>query len=157
MKFFHTFFLVVLIILSGCRSHKAVTASEMTVTHDSISADIALKSEISADDFKIFDFSAENLEILLKADSIKVGDSVIYHPEISTAVKKPKVSEQSSKQTVEKEDVKADIKAGSNTSSQKSSKEVRDVKRSYSWGLPTAIISLVVLLLLFYWHRRRHN
>lgn len=156
----HILFLVLaMVILSGCRSHKEVATSEVIMTNDSIRSDLTSKSELKTEAFDFLDFSADDLQIIFKADSVKVGDSVIYNPEISTTSKKPKVSETSGHKTEAKEDVKSDIKAGSNTSGQRATKEVKEVKRSYPWALPIAIIASAVLLffLLVYWYRRRHR
>lgn len=154
----HVLFLVLdMVILSGCRSHKEMTTSEVTVTNDSISSDLTSNSELNTEAFDLLDFSADDLQIIFKADSVKVGDTVIYNPEITTTSKKPKVQENSGLKSEAKQEVKSELKAESHTSSQKESKEVREVKRSYPWALSIAIIASAVLLffLLVYWYRHR--
>ena len=149
----HVLFLVLdMVILSGCRSHKEITTSEVTVTNDSISSDLTSNSELKTEAFDLLDFSADDLQIIFK-----VGDTVIYNPEFTTTSKKPKVQENSGLKSEAKQEVKSELKAGSNTSSQKESKEIREVKRSFTWALPIAIIASAVLLffLLRYWYRHR--
>lgn len=145
------------LVLSGCRTHKEMTTSEVTVTNDSISSDLTSNSELKTEAFDFLDFSADDLQIIFKADSVKIGDTVIYNPEITTTSKKPKVQENSGQKSETKHEVKSELKAGSNTSSQKESEEVREVKRSFTWALPIAIIASAVLLffLLVYWYRHR--
>lgn len=145
------------LVFSGCRSHKEMTASEVSVTNDSISSDLTSNSELKTEAFDFLDFSADDLQIIFKADSVKVGDTVIYNPEITTTSKRPKVQENSGQKSETKHEVKSELKAGSNTSSQKESEEVLKVKRSYPWALPIAIIASAVLLffLLVYWYRHR--
>lgn len=155
-----TFLLVLaMLIFSGCRSHKEMTTSEVCVINDSISADLDSRAELKTEAFDFIDFSADDLQIIFKADSVKVGDSVIYNPEISTSSKKPKIQETSGQKTDAKEEVEAEIKSGSHSSTLKATKEVKEVKRSYPWILPTAIIILTVLslALLIFWYRRRHS
>lgn len=145
------------LILSGCRTHKEMTTSEVTVTNDSISSDLTSNSELKTEAFDFLDFSADDLQIIFKADSVKIGDTVIYNPGITTTSKKPKVQENSGLKSEAKQEVKSELKAGSNTSSQKESEEVLEVKRSFPWALPIAIIASAVLLffLLVYWYRHR--
>ena len=145
------------LVFSGCRSHKEVAASEVIMTNDSISSDLTSKSELKTEAFDFLDFSADDLLIIFKADSVKVGDSVIYNPEITTTSKKPKVQETSGQKSEAKQEVKSELKTGSNTSCQKESKEVREVKRSYPWALTIAIFASAVSLffLLIYWYRHR--
>lgn len=153
------FLIIAMVICSGCRAHKEVAASEVCVTNDSISSDITSNWGIKTETFDIREFSAEDLQIIFKADSVKVGDSVIYNPQITTMSKNPKVSETSAQKTEEKAEVKSDLKAGSNTSIHKESKQVKEVKRSYPWAFPIIIIGLTGLLLslLIYLYRRRHR
>lgn len=148
---------LVTLVLSGCRTHKEMTTSEVTVTNDSISSDLTSKSELKTEAFDFLDFSADDLQIIFKADSVKVGDTVIYNPEFTTTSKKPKVQENSGLKSDAKQEVKSELKAGSNTSSQKESEEVLEVKRSFPWALPIAITASAVLLffLLRYWYRHR--
>lgn len=147
------------LIFSGCRSHKEMATSEVCVTNDSISTDLDSRTELKTEAFDFFDFSADDLQIIFKADSVKVGDSVIYNPEISTSSKKPKIQDTSGQKTEAKEEVEADIKSGSHSSINKASKEVKEVKRSSPWVLPATIIRLTVLslTLLIFWYRRRHR
>lgn len=154
----HVLFLVLaMVILSGCRSHKEMTTSEVTGTNDSISSDLTSKSELKTEAFDLLDFSADDLQIIFKADSVKVGDSVIYNPEITTTSKKPKIQDLSGQKAEVKQEIKSELKAGSNTSRQTESTEDRDVKRSFPWALPITIIASAVLLyfLRLYWYRHR--
>lgn len=148
---------LVTLVLSGCRTHKEMTTSEVTVTNDSISSDLTSNSELKTEAFDLLDFSADDLLIIFKADSVKVGDSVIYNPEITTTSKKPKIQDLSGQKAEAKQEVKSELKAGSKTSCQKESEEVLEVKRSFPWALPIAIIASAVLLffLLVYWYRHR--
>lgn len=154
MNIIRIFIPLALVLMAGCRSRKEVSVAEVTAIRDSISVDSSLKREISSDETGIFRFSADSLLFILKADSIRTGDSVIYSPELSCSLFSPESSEQRSSESVISETDVSSVKAGSDSSCRKTKEEVRESKSAHHWCITTAILVISGLLLLFHRFQR---
>lgn len=145
-----------LVMIAGCRSHKEVAEDVTYSDHDSVVADVDIRTQVEEEELNDFSFSAENMEYVFMADSIKVGDSVIYKPQMSAAYKKPVAKNVSAKKEESSQNVKADLKAGADVSLKKDLKEISEVSHPLGRVFIAALLGLLTLL-LFYWVIRRNR
>ena len=157
MKAALTLIIAAIIICSGCRSHKEVVTSEVCITRDSVSAQTEKKSEIKAETFGLFDFSAQDLEIVYEADRMKMGETVVYRPRISKKADAPKISGSSGQKADARKEETSDIRAVADKSKHKASKEEKKIERPYPLIIPISIIVLIIVLtvLISRWYRRK--
>lgn len=73
-------FAITAVSLTGCRSHKTATVAEACVMNDTIAAIITETSDENIDKSEFSSLSSDSLNIYFSADSITVGDMVIYGP-----------------------------------------------------------------------------
>ena len=142
----------ILVLLPGCRTHKRVVSSDFVETRDSISAGLTTKSEILREDFRFSDFVADSIEVVFRADSLKVGESVVYRPEIVKAVKKPKVSVATGGCQEVKSETASSLNAGSHKQSKSDFKDTRETQSYYQW-IPFMISVIFILWFFFRWKK----
>lgn len=80
MKNLLILFAIMAVSLTGCRSHKTATVAESRVMNDTIAAIITETSDENIDKSEFSSLSSDSLNIHFSADSITVGDMVIYGP-----------------------------------------------------------------------------
>lgn len=87
--------LIVAATLTGCRAQKESTITQTSVMSDSVVAVISGSSEANIAKSVDILLSSDSLGFFFAADSVRLGDIVIYKPEILTEAKGASLREES--------------------------------------------------------------
>lgn len=147
MKIVPFILVFVAVFLAGCRSNKTATIEESSVMNDTIAAIITEYTDENTEKSKFSTFSSDSIGIHFSADSVRVGDMVIYGPEISTEAKGLGLSQESDQKKTSTGNVGIDIFSSSGSATNKA----EDIAKETSLG-PTAgdAFLIVGLLIAFF-------
>lgn len=148
MKNLLILFAIMIVLLTGCRSHKAATVFESSVMNDTIATIINESSGENIEKSQFSMFSADSLGFRLSADSITVGKMVIYGPEISTEGKGVTLRNEFNVKAVAADVISASVYSSSTSTNDKVEDVVQNVSSVPSPGDFFQFAGFLVILLI---------
>lgn len=148
MKNLLILFALMAVSLTGCRSHKTATVAESSVMNDTIAAIITETSDESIDKTEISTLSSDSLNIHFSADSITVGDMVIYGPKFVADAHGTTVHHSASEKTLSSDSVAANVVTSSKAVDNKTENIKHDMNTGPSIGDIFQIAGFIVVLIL---------
>lgn len=148
MKNLLILFAIMAVSLTACRSHKTAIAAESSVMNDTIAAIITETSDENIEKSKFSSLSSDSLNIHFTADSITVGDMVIYGPKFVADAHGTNVHHSASEKTLSTDSVAANFFTASNAVANKTEDIKHDTNTGPSVGDIFQIAGFMVVLIL---------
>lgn len=144
MKWLPMFLIFAAVVPAGCRSHKTLANAESSVMNDTVTAIITESSEENNAKSVFTRLSSDLLGIRFSADSVTIGDIVIYAPEISTEAKGASLH----KESEERKTSAASVAAQGFTASNSATNRTEDLNLESSLGPSVNDLSQVAIIFL---------
>lgn len=109
MKNLLLLFVIMAVPLTACRSHKTAIVAESSVMNDTTAAIITEISDENIEKTKFSSLTSDSLNIHFSADSIAIGDMVIYGPKILTEAHGANVHQIASEKKVSSDSIAANV------------------------------------------------
>ena len=148
MKNLLILFALMAVSLTGCRSHKTATVAESSVMNDTIAAIITETSDENLDKSEYSSLSSDSLNIHFSADSITVGDMVIYGPKFVADAHGTNVHHNASEEKLSSVSVAANVFTSSKAVANKAEDIKHDTNTGPSIGDIFQIAGFIVILIL---------
>lgn len=134
--------------LTGCRSHKTATVAEASVMNDTIAAIITETSDENIDKSEVSSLSSDSLNIHFSADSITVGNMVIYGPKFVADAHGTNVHHAAAEKKLSADSVAAHVFTSSKAVDNKTEDIKHDTNTGPSVGDIFQIAAFMVVLIL---------
>ena len=148
-------------IVTGCRSHKEAAAVSSALMNDTVSVSQVKKTQSDTEIILGTALTADSVNIRFTADSIRVGDKVIYGPHLSSVMHNPsnRISAVSSGSIHDSTDT--NLTASRHASSESREHTARDIhlKSPVNFGIfigLAAILIIGVVMILRHYVRLSH-
>lgn len=148
MKNLPILFALMAVSLTGCRSHKTATVAESSVMNDTIAAIITETSDENIDKTEFSTLSSDSLNIHFSADSITVGDMIIYGPKFVADAHGTNVHHNASEKKLTSDSVAANVFTSSKAVANKAEDIKHDTNTGPSIGDISQIAAFMVVLIL---------
>lgn len=148
MKNLLILFAIMAVSLTGCRSHKTATVAESRVMNDTIAAIITETSDENIDKSEFSSLSSDSLNIHFSADSITVGDMVIYGPKFVADAHGTNIHHNASEKKISSDSVDANVFTSSKAEANKTENIKHDTNTGPSIGDIFQIAAFIVVLIL---------
>lgn len=148
MKNLLLLFVIMAVSLTACRSHKTAIVAESSVMNDTTAAIITEISDENIEKTKFSSLSSDSLNIHFSADSIAIGDMVIYGPKILAEAHGANVHQIASEKKISSDSIAANVVTSSKAVDNKTESIKNKTYTGLSIGDIFQIAGFTVVLIL---------